>query len=183
MSTCGLLQRRGVLTYRFRRRCAERVVALDQRHEPRARNGDEVDAGVEGMHELGIASGGDRAFGGEQPDAPVACRLDCGVRFRGDHPDDRDVELLLQLRQRRRGRRVAGVDDELHSLALEIRPDLPRELADLRERPRPIGEPCVVSEVDEILVGHRDEAFVQDGQAAHARVEYADRPRIHRAIV
>jgi hypothetical protein len=32
-------------------------------------------------------------------------------------------------------------------------------------------------------VRHRDEAFVQDGQAAHARVEDADRPRIHTAIV
>jgi len=91
--------------------------------------------------------------------------------------------FLLQLRQRRRGRRVAGVDDELHSLALEIGGDLPRELTDLREGPRPIGQPCVVAEVDEILVGHRDEAFVQDGQAAHPRVEHADRPRIHTAIV
>jgi hypothetical protein len=41
----------------------------------------------------------------------------------------------------------------------------------------------MVAEVDEVLVRHGDEALVQDGQAAHARVEHAHRPRIHTAIV
>jgi hypothetical protein len=41
----------------------------------------------------------------------------------------------------------------------------------------------MVSEIDEILVRHRHEALVQDGQTAHARVEDPDRPRIHGAIL
>jgi len=41
----------------------------------------------------------------------------------------------------------------------------------------------MVAEVDEVLVRHGHQTFVQDGQAAHARVEHANRPRIHTAIV
>ena len=55
--------------------------------------------------------------------------------------------------------------------------DLARELAHLGERPRPVGQPRMVAEVDEVLVRHRDEALVEDGQAADARVEHADGPR------
>jgi hypothetical protein len=39
----------------------------------------------------------------------------------------------------------------------------------------------VVAEVDGVLVRERDEQLVEDGQAAHARVEHADRPPVHRA--
>jgi hypothetical protein len=41
----------------------------------------------------------------------------------------------------------------------------------------------VVAEIDEVLVRHRHETFVQDGEPAHSRVEYPDRPLIHVAIV
>src|SRR5207244_897087 len=34
-----------------------------------------------------------------------------------------------------------------------------------------------------VLVRHRHEALVQDGQAARTRIEDADRPRVHGAIV
>ena len=51
------------------------------------------------------------------------------------------------------------------------------------ERPRAVREPRAVAEVDEILVRERDEALVQDGQAAHAGVEHADRPLVHGAIL
>ena len=83
------------------------------------------------------------------------------------------------MRHRRRRGAVAGDDDELHVPLLEEGADLAREATYLRERPRPIREPGVVTEVDEILVRERDEAFVEDGQAAHARVEHPDGPRIH----
>ena len=57
--------------------------------------------------------------------------------------------------------------------------DLGGEAADLVERPRPVRKPRPVPEIDEVLVRERDEALVQDGQPAHARVEDADGSRIH----
>ena len=105
------------------------------------------------------------------------------MRLRRDHAHDGDIEILLQLGQRSRRRRVARIDDELDALALQIGPDLTRELPNLAQRPRPVRQTRVVAEVDKVLVRHGHEALVQDGQAAHARVEHADRPRIHTAIV
>ena len=76
---------------------------------------------------------------------------------------------------------------ELHATTTSLTPrasrygaDLAGEAAHLRERPRPVGQPRAVAEVDEVLVRQRDEALVQDGQAAHAGVEHADRPLVHR---
>ena len=57
--------------------------------------------------------------------------------------------------------------------------DLAREAAHLVERPRPVRQPRMVAEIDEVLVRQGDEALVQDGQPADAGVEHADRPRIH----
>ena len=51
-------------------------------------------------------------------------------------------------------------------------------------RPRPVRQARVVAEVDEVLVRHRHEALVQDGQAADAGVEDTDGPGIrHGAIL
>src|SRR5207244_1452234 len=40
----------------------------------------------------------------------------------------------------------------------------------------PVRKARGVAEVDEVLVGERDEQLVQDGQPTDARVEHADRP-------
>ena len=95
-------------------------------------------------------------------------------------PTTGTVERLLQRGQRGRGRGVARDHDQLHALRLEVAGDLEREAPDLGERPRPVRQPRVVAEVDEVLVRHRHQALVQHGQPAHAGVEDADRPRIHR---
>src|SRR5438105_2093097 len=179
----GRLQRVRVLPHRVGRLRGEGIVALDQRHEPRAGDRDEVDAGVERVHELVVAPRRDRRLRRHEPDAPIARRLDGRVRLRRDHADDRHAELLLELRERGRGGGVAGDENELHALGLEEAADLEREATDLRERPRPVGQPRVVAEVDEVLVAHRHEALVQDGEPAHPRVEDAHRPRIHAAIL
>ena len=55
-----------------------------------------------------------------------------------------------------------------------------REARDLVERPRPVRKARVVAEVDEVLVRHRHQALVEDGEPADAGVEHADRPRVHR---
>ena len=60
-------------------------------------------------------------------------------------------------------------------------PDLEREAPDLGERSRPVRQPRVVAEVDDVLVRQRDEQLVEDGEAADAGVEHADRPPVHRA--
>ena len=99
--------------------------------------------------------------------------------LRREHPDDGDRELPLEIGQRGRRCRVARGDDELHAVSLEVPRDLGGEATDLLERPRPVRQPCAVSEVHEILVRKRDQAFVQDGESAHARVEDADGAGIH----
>ena len=125
---------------------------LDQRHEPRAGDREEPGPGVERVNELRVATGRHRRLRREQADAPVAGRLHGRVRLGRDHADDRDLEPLLELRERSRGRGVAGGDDELHALRLEVAGDLARVAPDLVERPRAVREPCEVAEVDEILV-------------------------------
>ncbi len=68
----------------------------------------------------------------EQADPAVARRLHGGVRLGRDHADDGNRQRLLQLGQRGRGGGVAGDEDQLHALRLEVRADLVREAA----RPR-----------------------------------------------
>ena len=175
----GVLQRGGVLAHGGGGLLGERVVALDQRHEARAGDREHVDARVESAHELLVAAARDGRLRREQPDPAVARRLDGCVRLGSDHADDRHSQLGLELRQRGGGRRVAGDDDELHPLRLEEQADLTCEAAQLSERPRAVGEPRTVAEIDEVLVRKRDEALVQHRQATHARVEHADGPLVH----
>src|SRR5439155_22360851 len=98
----------------------------------------------------------------EQPDAAVARGLHGRGRLWRDHADDRYRQLGLEIRERRRGGRVARGDDQLDALLLEVRTDLAREAAQLRERPRSVRQPRVVAQIDEVLVRQRDEAFVED---------------------
>ena len=142
-------------------------------------DGGEAHARVEGADEGLVAAGGDRRLGGEQADPAVAGGADGGGRLGRDHADDRDAERGLERRQRGRGGGVAGDDDQLHALALEVGGDLVGEPRDLGERPRAVGEPRVVAEVDEVLVRHRDQALVENREAADAGVEDTDRPRVH----
>ena len=174
MSQPASLQRRGVLAHGGDDLVAVGVARLDQRHELRARDRREVDAGVERVHERLVAAARHRQLGREQADAAVARRLHRGVRLGHDHADDRHAELLLQIGQRGRGRGVARDHDHLHALALEVAADLVREAPHLAARARPVRQPRVVAEVDEVLVRHRHEALVQHGQAADAGVEDAD---------
>ena len=141
--------------------------------------GTTVDARVERVHERFVAAARDGRLRREQADPAVARRLHGRVRLGRDHADDGDAQLGLELRQGGRGRRVAGDDDELDALRLEVGADLAREAAHLVERTRPVGQPRAVAEVDEVLVRQRDEALVQHRQAADARVEHADRPLVH----
>ena len=176
----GLLERRGVLAHGRGDLLAEEVVALDQRDEPRACDRDDLRPRVERVDELRIAAARDGRLGREQPDPAVPRREHRGVRLGGENADDGNCELPLQVGKRRSGRGVAGGDDELDALLLEVAGDLGGEPPDLVERARPVRQPRTVAEVDEVLVRERDEALVQDGETAHARVEDADRPGIHR---
>ena len=89
----------------------------------------------------------------------------------------------MQLRQAGGGGRVAGDEDELDVLPLEVAPDLQGKSADVVQRTRAVRQAGVVAEVDEILVRHRHQALVEDREPARARVEDTDGPRVHRAIV
>ena len=89
MSTPAVLQRRRVLADGVRRLLAVRVVALDQRHEPRAGERRHVDARVERVHERLVASARDGGLRREQADPPVARRQHRSVRLRREHADHR----------------------------------------------------------------------------------------------
>ena len=88
-------------------------------------------------------------------------------------------KLFLKLRQRSGGRGVAGDDDQLHVLLLEVERRSRARTPHLGERTRPVRQARVVAEIDEVLVRHRHEALVQNGKPADARVEHADGPRVH----
>ena len=96
------------------------------------------------------------------------------MRLRVEDADDRDVQRPLEVGQAGCGRRVAGDDHELDALLLEMAPHLEREAAHLCKRAGAVRQPGVVAEVHRILVRQRDEQLVEDGEAAHARVEDAD---------
>ena len=179
MSTPASLSGRGGLADGGDRGLAERVVALDQRHELRARDGHDRDAGVERPDQRLVAAARHRRLGREQADAPVAGRAHGRVGLRLDDAEHRDRQRPLQIGQRRRGGRVAGGDDELDALALEVAGDLAGEAADLLERSRPVRQARPVAEVDEVLVRHRDQALVEDGEPTGTGVEHADRADVH----
>ena len=141
----------------------------------------ERDPGVERMDELRVAARLHGRLCGEQADAPVSCRLHGRMRLGRDHAHDRHGQLLLQPRQCGRRGGVAGDEDELHVLPGKVGADLARETADLFERTRAVRQARVVAEVDEILVRHRHEALVEDGQSPDTGVEDAYGPRVHGA--
>ncbi len=127
MSTPACLERRRDLTDRLGRLLAERVGAFDQRHESRARDRDDLDARVVRVDELLVAPAPHRPLGREEADAPVSRRERGGVGLGLEDADDGNGERALEVGERRRGRGVAGDDDELHVLRLEVPADRERE--------------------------------------------------------
>ena len=175
----GVLERGCVLADGGGDLLAEDVVALDERNQTRTGDRYDLHSCVERVDELRIPSAGDGRVRGQQPDPAVPRREHRSVRLGGEHADDGKGELPLEVGKSRGRRGVARGDDELDALLLEVARDLGGEAADLVERARPVGKPRAVSEVHEVLVRERDEALVQDGEAAHARVEDADGAGIH----
>ena len=175
----GLLQRERVFAHGV-----DRVLArLDQRDEPRRRNGGEVNPGVEGADEELVPPRRDRRLRREEADGPVPRRLHRGVCLGRDDADDGNLERLLQVREGGRGRAVARDHDELHAEALEVAADLVRESPHLVERTRAVRQARVVAEIDEVLVRRGHEALVEHCEATDSGVEHADRPRVHGAIL
>ena len=83
------LERRGVLAHGVCRLGPERIVALDQRHEPRAGDRGQGHARVERADERLVAAALDRRLRGEETDPAVARRLHGRVRLRCEHADHR----------------------------------------------------------------------------------------------
>jgi hypothetical protein len=93
----------------------------------------------------------------------------------------RHVELALQVGERRGRRRVARDHQQLDVAGGQVACDLVRVPADHLGRLGAVREArrIGVAEVQEVLVGQRHQALVEDGQTAHPGVEHADRPCIH----
>ena len=179
MSTSASFSGRGGLAHRRDGRLTERVVSLDQRHQLRAGDGHDGDAGIERPDQRLVAAARDGRLGREQADATVARSAHGGVCLGLDHAEHRHRQRPLQVGQRRGGRRVARGDDELDALLLEVAGDLAGEATDLVERPRAVRQARSVAEIDEVLVRHRHQALVKDGEPTGTGVEHADRAGIH----
>ncbi len=111
-----------------------------------------------------------------RPTLPLAVAL---AASRDSGPNDRDhgndaLELVAERRQRRRGRRVAGDDEQLGAPVEQDAGELAGELGELRRGAVAVGEARGVAEVEEVLVGKRHEALVQNGEPADAGVENGD---------
>ena len=175
----GILQRLGIRANRVGDLLAERIVRLDERDESRARDRNDQRACVERAYELDVSAARDRRLRREETDPAVSRGEDSGMRLGREDSDDGNRELALKIGERGCGRRVAGRDDELHALLLEIAGDLGREAPDLVQRARPVRQTRTVAEVHEVLVREGDQALVQDGEPAHAGVEHADGAGVH----
>ena len=142
--------------------------------QPRAGEGGHVNACVECVHERLVAPAGDGR-----------------VRREQSHPADprRERRRMRLGAARRRLGRTGRLDPAARRRSRSCRPrpraphppsradaDLEREARDLVERPGAVRQPRVVAKVDDVLVRHRDEQLVDDGEAVDAGVEDADEP-------
>src|SRR5665648_753793 len=103
-----------------------------------------------------VGAAGDGGRGGEDADAAVPRRLDRRPRARHDHAHDGRGKTLLQQRQRRRGGRVAGHDDQLDRHGLEKGRELLREELELLAGLLAVGKTRRVAHVGEVLAGQRE---------------------------
>ena len=157
------------------------LATLDELDEPRACQRDEIGGGRRLGDRLLVGAGVDRPHGADDPDPTGLGRLDQCPHARFDHPDDRDVERLLQRVEGRGRGGVAGDDHGLHPTpGHQLMGDLVGERLDLDEIARAVGVAPGVAEVDELLVGQQVDECPGDGQAAEAGVEHADRPVVAR---
>ena len=81
------------------------------------------------------------------------------------------------------GKAAAAAELQATTISLTSKPPVTRsgregQAPHVGQLPRPVGEVGRVAEVDEVLVGQVDQALVQHGQAAYARIEHAYRPPI-----
>ena len=119
------------------------------------------------------------AFNGEGRGDDADLPGDAGLNGRpGPGPDDADYrhpERALCQGQGRGGGRVAGDDHELHVLGSEPGADLAHEGADLLGWAHAVGAALCVAHVEDGLVRQQRLDGARDGEAAHTRVEDADR--------
>jgi hypothetical protein len=91
----------------------------------------------------------------------------------GDHGQAL-LELRAQCRQRSGSGRVAGDHERLGAPLEQDGGELAREPKQLLGRAVPVREAGGVPEIEEVLMGERHEALVQDREAADARIEDGD---------
>ena len=176
----GAAQRRAVGAHLLDHGLGERKPALDDRREVgRGHLGHgELAMGARERPQVGAAVDGGR--GREHPDSTRVGDRGGDLGLGLDHGDDVDPALGGDLAggvDPRPGGRVAGDHDQLRA-ALEqeagVALDAPSQLLGAL---RAVGKTGIVAEVDVVLLGQRDQALVQHGQAADAGVEDRDRQR------
>ena len=146
---------------------------LDEVDEPRARLRGQLDVRRRGErvlvgHRLGGRPGADHA------DPAGAAGRDRAAGGRVDHLDHRDVVPLAGVAEHRRARGVAGDDQRLDALGVEVVEALEGVLADLADRLGAVGLARGVAEVVHRLVRQLVDDRPGHGEAAEPGVEDPD---------
>ena len=128
-----------------------RFARLDDLDELRARLLVHADHRVDLLDRVQVLLAAHRALGRDHADAVVLGRLDRRLRAGADDSDDRQLEELTSLVERRGGGRVARDDDELHVARLEVANDVDGEAAHLVLVARSVREMEQVGDVDRRL--------------------------------
>src|SRR5215207_4026142 len=174
----GALQRLAVGAHHLDDALLEREAALDHRGQVGSlylRHGQRALLRGE-CPQVGAAAHG----GGRRQDTDLAGLAQRGsdLRLGIDHRHDADPGLRRDppggVLSRRR-RRVAGDHQQLRATLEQVAAHLLDVIAQLLGGSRPVGKAAVVTEVDVVLLRQRDEAFVEDGEPSHTRVEHRDR--------
>ena len=138
-----------------------------------------LDGGVLVLDRVEVGVGADGRRRRDHADAPIAGRQRRGHRARPHDAEDRQVVAAAEVTEGDGRRGVAGDDDRLDVAGDELVEGLDREVPDLVVGTDAVRRPEVVAEIDRRFARGAAEDLAEDGQAAHARVEDPDRPRVH----
>ncbi len=177
MSISACLQRRAVGAHGVDDSLVEREAVLDDRRQVGRRDLGHLEPAALRLEGAVVGAGLDRRRSREDADAPAVGYRGGDLGLRLDHRDHLDAALRGDRRavsapprspscRRRRAtlRRARAGIGETSSTRCASSPAL-----------RAVGKLGAVAEVEEVLLGQRDEALVKDGEAADSGVEHRDR--------
>ena len=151
------------------------VTGFDELDEARTGGARQLELGRDAGRGALVRAGTDRPHGAHHTDAAASSCARGGAYAGLDHADNRNVEPVGELVERRRRRAVAGDDKQLDRPFDEDIGDLAGILQDFVGRLWPVREAAGVTEVHDVFGGQQIEQRAHDREAAQPTVEDADR--------